>query len=76
MELKTNFPNRKGFLTNAEFIDSAKVESKLSNSKARRGNFKVELKAKTERQVNKISRKVEQQMTRQQLRRMKKMGLA
>lgn len=76
MELKTNFPNRKGFLTNAELIDSAKVETESSLSRSRKGNFKAKIQAKIEYQCNGISNRVERQMKREQHRRMKKLGLA
>lgn len=76
MEQRTRIEYKNGLFKIGESVTEAHVECKVSNSKARRGNFKVDLELKTQRQVNKISRKVEQQMTRQQLRRMKKMGLA
>ena len=74
MELKTSFPEKKGILSIAEFSDSAKVETKGS---ARNGGAKrnVRIRQKIEAQVHKISRNVERQMSREQYRRMKKLGL-
>lgn len=74
MEQRTRVTRKNGFFKVEESVSSADVKTKGS---ARNGGAKrnVRIRHKIEAQVHKISRNVERQMSREQYRRMKKLGL-